>query len=109
MSTGYEFPRIKTFESAPSAADFESTVELTNFPAVLLHLNTSLSLFLSSAESDDTNDSYLPLLKVFRGCASDWDAFSKWNPFNNGLDYLEVFPYLSLDSNFPFPFSGVED
>ncbi|VVB17064.1 unnamed protein product [Arabis nemorensis] len=59
MSTGCEFPTIKTFESAPSAADFESTVELTNFPA------------------------------VFRGCASDWDAFFKWNPFNNGLDYLE--------------------
>ncbi|EFH48168.1 transcription factor jumonji domain-containing protein [Arabidopsis lyrata subsp. lyrata] len=59
MPMGCEFPKIQTFESALSAADFESTVELTNFPA------------------------------VFRGCASDWDAYSKWNPFNSGLDYLE--------------------
>ncbi|XP_056852387.1 lysine-specific demethylase JMJ31-like [Raphanus sativus] len=57
---GCEFPTIQTFEKAPSAAEFESGVELTNFPA------------------------------VFRGCASssDWDACSKWNPFKNGLDYL---------------------
>jgi hypothetical protein len=60
MPTGCEFPMIKTFENALTAADFESTVELTNFPA------------------------------VFRGCASVWDAYSKWNPFNSGLDYLEV-------------------
>jgi len=59
MPTGCEFPMIKTFENALTAADFESTVELTNFPA------------------------------VFRGCASVWDAYSKWNPFNSGLDYLE--------------------
>ncbi|CAN6806297.1 unnamed protein product [Brassica oleracea] len=59
MSTGCEFPTIQTFERAPSAADFESGGELTNFPA------------------------------VFRGCASDWEACSKWNPFSNGLDYLE--------------------
>ncbi|ESQ41996.1 hypothetical protein EUTSA_v10013262mg [Eutrema salsugineum] len=59
MPTGCEFPKIETFESAPSAADFESGVELTNFPG------------------------------VFRGCASDWAACSKWNPFNSGLDYLE--------------------
>ncbi|CAH8370543.1 unnamed protein product [Eruca vesicaria subsp. sativa] len=59
MATGYEFPTIQTFERAPSAAEFESGVELTNFPA------------------------------VFRRCASDWDAYSNWNPFNNGLDYLE--------------------
>ncbi|KAL1189185.1 Lysine-specific demethylase JMJ31 [Cardamine amara subsp. amara] len=59
MPTGCEFPKIQVFESVPSTADFESGVELTNFPA------------------------------VFRGCASHWDASSKWNPFNNGLDYLE--------------------
>lgn len=59
MPTGCGFPTIQTFERAPSAAEFESCVELTNFPA------------------------------VFRGCASDWEACSKWNPFNNGLDYLE--------------------
>ncbi|KAJ0261222.1 2-oxoglutarate [Hirschfeldia incana] len=58
-TTGCEFPKIQIFERAPSAAEFESGVELTNFPT------------------------------VFRGCASDWDAISKWNPFNNGLDYLE--------------------
>jgi hypothetical protein len=28
-------------------------------------------------------------MEVFRGCASVWDAYSKWNPFNSGLDYLE--------------------
>ncbi|KAF8094465.1 hypothetical protein N665_0362s0008 [Sinapis alba] len=59
MTTGCDFPTIQIFDRAPSAAEFESGVELTNFPA------------------------------VFRGCASDWDARSKWNPFNNGLDYLE--------------------
>ncbi|EOA20355.1 hypothetical protein CARUB_v10000670mg [Capsella rubella] len=59
MATGCEFPKIQTFESALSAAEFESTVELTNFPA------------------------------VFRRCVSNWDACSKWNPFNGGLDYLE--------------------
>uniref|UniRef100_A0A1J3I6C7 Putative lysine-specific demethylase JMJD5 n=1 Tax=Noccaea caerulescens TaxID=107243 RepID=A0A1J3I6C7_NOCCA len=59
MPTGCEFPMIQIFESAPSSAEFESGVELTNFPA------------------------------VFRACASHWDACSKWNPLNNGLDYLE--------------------
>ncbi|XP_010493063.1 PREDICTED: uncharacterized protein LOC104770356 isoform X2 [Camelina sativa] len=59
MATGCDFPNIQTFESALSAAEFESAVELTNFPA------------------------------VFRRCVSNWDACSKWNPFNNGLDYLE--------------------
>ncbi|CAN8252387.1 unnamed protein product [Cochlearia groenlandica] len=59
MPTSHDFPTIQIFESIPSAAEFESGVELTNFPA------------------------------VFRGCASDWEACSKWNPSNNGLDYLE--------------------
>ncbi|CAH2072332.1 unnamed protein product, partial [Thlaspi arvense] len=68
--TGSEFAMIQTFESVLSAVDFESGVELTNFPA------------------------------VFRGCATDWAASSKWNPFNNGLDYLEVLAYLSLDPDF---------
>ncbi|KAL0843359.1 hypothetical protein Bca101_016604 [Brassica carinata] len=58
-TTGCDFLTIQIFERAPSAAEFESGVELTNFPA------------------------------VFRGCASDWEACSKWNPFSNGLDYLE--------------------
>jgi hypothetical protein len=49
MPTGCEFPMIKTFENALTAADFESTVELTNFPAVI-HRN--IPLFLSPAKSD---------------------------------------------------------
>jgi len=28
---------------------------------------------------------------VFTGCVKDWKAFSKWNPSNGGLDYLQVF------------------
>lgn len=28
--------------------------------------------------------------KVFSGCIKNWKAFSKWNPSNGGLDYLQV-------------------
>ncbi|KAL0784729.1 hypothetical protein Bca101_000974 [Brassica carinata] len=86
MSTGCEFPTIQTFERAPSAADFESGVELTNFPAVLFSPQYTFLFLPPPAESESLD---LNLLKVFRGCASDWEACSKWNPFSNGLDYLE--------------------
>lgn len=87
MSTGCEFPTIQTFERAPSAADFESGFELTNFPAVLFSPQYTFLFLPPPAESESLD---LNLLKVFRGCASDWEACSKWNPFSNGLDYLEV-------------------
>jgi len=85
MSTGCEFPTIQTFERAPSAADFESGGELTNFPAVLFSPQYTFLFLPPPAESESLD---LNLLKVFRGCASDWEACSKWNPFSNGLDYL---------------------
>ena len=87
MPTGCGFPTIQTFERAPSAADFESGVELTNFPAVVFSPQYTFLFLPPPAESESLD---LNLLKVFRGCASDWEACSKWNPFNNGLDYLEV-------------------
>ncbi|BFG43090.1 hypothetical protein CerSpe_293640 [Prunus speciosa] len=51
--------QIQRLEEAPSARDFESRIESTNVPA------------------------------VFSGCVKDWKAFSKWNPSNGGLDYLQ--------------------
>ncbi|KAK9055751.1 hypothetical protein SSX86_026836 [Deinandra increscens subsp. villosa] len=54
-----ESVRITTIDAIPSADEFTSRIEPKNVPA------------------------------VFRGCASDWKAFSKWNPSNGGLDYLE--------------------
>ncbi|XP_034228744.1 lysine-specific demethylase JMJ30 isoform X4 [Prunus dulcis] len=51
--------QIQRLEEAPSARDFESRIESTNVPA------------------------------VFNGCVKDWKAFSKWNPSNGGLDYLQ--------------------
>lgn len=52
--------QIRRFEDLPSASDFESLVESKNVPA------------------------------VFSGCVKDWEACSKWNPSNGGLDYLEA-------------------
>ncbi|XP_050264712.1 lysine-specific demethylase JMJ31 isoform X2 [Quercus robur] len=57
--------RIQRFEQIPSSLEFESLIQSTNVPA------------------------------VFTGCVKDWKAFSKWNPSNGGLDYLQV----------PLPFS----
>ncbi|CAM8998116.1 unnamed protein product [Rhodiola kirilowii] len=51
--------RIRRFEVPPSAEEFASEIESKNVPA------------------------------VFSGCVKDWDAFSKWNPTNGGLHYLE--------------------
>ncbi|XP_054792430.1 lysine-specific demethylase JMJ31-like isoform X1 [Prosopis cineraria] len=51
--------RIQRFEELPAATDFESLVEARNVPA------------------------------VFSGCIKGWRAFSKWNPSNGGLDYLQ--------------------
>ncbi|GAV84361.1 Cupin_8 domain-containing protein [Cephalotus follicularis] len=47
------------FDQLPSAAEFTSQIEPNNVPA------------------------------VFCGCIKDWNAFSKWNPSNGGLDYLQ--------------------
>ncbi|KAM4087441.1 hypothetical protein ACJW30_10G177700 [Castanea mollissima] len=57
--------RIQRFEQIPSSLEFESLIQSKNVPA------------------------------VFTGCVNDWKAFSKWNPSNGGLDYLQV----------PLPFS----
>ncbi|XP_028758412.1 uncharacterized protein LOC114717446 isoform X2 [Neltuma alba] len=51
--------RIQRFKELPRASDFESLVETRNVPA------------------------------VFSGCTKGWRAFSKWNPSNGGLDYLQ--------------------
>ncbi|XP_073115644.1 lysine-specific demethylase JMJ31 isoform X2 [Elaeis guineensis] len=51
--------QVRQFENPPSAEDFSTEIEPTNVPA------------------------------VFHGAVKDWKAFSKWNPFNGGLDYLE--------------------
>ncbi|XP_075642050.1 lysine-specific demethylase JMJ31 isoform X2 [Castanea sativa] len=51
--------RIQRFEQIPSSLEFESLIQSTNVPA------------------------------VFTGCVKDWKAFSKWNPSNGGLDYLQ--------------------
>ncbi|KAM4075537.1 hypothetical protein ACB094_10G177000 [Castanea mollissima] len=51
--------RIQRFEQIPSSLEFESLIQSTNVPA------------------------------VFTGCVNDWKAFSKWNPSNGGLDYLQ--------------------
>ncbi|CAL5432913.1 unnamed protein product [Camellia sinensis] len=50
--------RILRFEEIPSSQDFSSHIESRNVPA------------------------------VFNGCIKNWKAFSTWNPFNGGLDYL---------------------
>ncbi|KAJ0974075.1 hypothetical protein J5N97_016040 [Dioscorea zingiberensis] len=51
--------RIRRFEQPPSPEDFSSLIESSNVPA------------------------------VFVGVVNDWKAFSSWNPYNGGLDYLE--------------------
>ncbi|XP_038973780.1 uncharacterized protein LOC103697031 isoform X2 [Phoenix dactylifera] len=51
--------RVRQFENPPSPEDFSTEIEPTNVPAVI------------------------------HGAVKDWKAFSKWNPFNGGLDYLE--------------------
>ncbi|KAJ4828593.1 hypothetical protein Tsubulata_004945 [Turnera subulata] len=51
--------KIKTFEQLPSPSVFASQIESKNVPA------------------------------VFTGCVKDWKAFTKWNPANGGLDYLQ--------------------
>ncbi|KAF7818365.1 jmjC domain-containing protein C isoform X1 [Senna tora] len=51
--------RIRRYEELPAVTDFESLVEPRNVPA------------------------------VFSGCIKGWRAFSKWNPSNGGLDYLQ--------------------
>lgn len=48
---GCEFPTIQTFEKAPSAAEFESGVELTNFPAVTFFFSFHLSFSLNPIDS----------------------------------------------------------
>ncbi|XP_058105308.1 lysine-specific demethylase JMJ31 isoform X2 [Magnolia sinica] len=51
---------IHGFEELPSSSeDFSSNIESRNVPA------------------------------VFHGCLKGWKAFSKWNPSNGGLDYLQ--------------------
>ncbi|XP_031287115.1 uncharacterized protein LOC116145821 isoform X2 [Pistacia vera] len=57
--------RIFDFDQIPSASEFASQIESKNIPA------------------------------VFKGSIKDWKAFSKWNPSEGGLDYLQV----------PLPFS----
>ncbi|XP_019428124.1 PREDICTED: tRNA wybutosine-synthesizing protein 5 isoform X2 [Lupinus angustifolius] len=52
--------RVRRYEQLPTAKDFESLIELQNVPA------------------------------VFVRCTKDWRAFSKWNPSNAGLDYLQA-------------------
>ncbi|OMO77635.1 hypothetical protein CCACVL1_14932 [Corchorus capsularis] len=51
--------RIQRFEHLPSATEFASQIESRNVPA------------------------------VFVGCVKGWEAVSKWNPSNGGLEYLE--------------------
>ncbi|CAA2979325.1 Hypothetical predicted protein [Olea europaea subsp. europaea] len=55
-----ESVRIRRFNEIPSAEEFASQIEPRNVPA------------------------------VFSGCIKNWKAFSKWNPSNGGLDYLQV-------------------
>ncbi|GMH27968.1 hypothetical protein Nepgr_029811 [Nepenthes gracilis] len=50
---------VRIFEETPSAEEFSSQIEPRNSPA------------------------------VFKGCVKDWIAFSRWNPSNGGLDYLQ--------------------
>ncbi|CAA2990058.1 Hypothetical predicted protein [Olea europaea subsp. europaea] len=54
-----ESVRIRRFNEIPSAEEFASQIEHRNVPA------------------------------VFSGCIKNWKAFSKWNPSNGGLDYLQ--------------------
>ncbi|XP_024965622.1 uncharacterized protein LOC112505831 isoform X1 [Cynara cardunculus var. scolymus] len=54
-----ESPRIAIIDAIPSAEEFISQIEPKNVPV------------------------------VFHGCVNDWKAFSKWNPSNGGLDYLQ--------------------
>ncbi|XP_048233901.1 uncharacterized protein LOC8276685 isoform X2 [Ricinus communis] len=51
--------RVKTFEKLPSAPVFASQIESENVPA------------------------------AFNGYTRQWKAFTKWNPANGGLDYLQ--------------------
>ncbi|XP_043697785.1 uncharacterized protein LOC122648635 isoform X2 [Telopea speciosissima] len=51
--------RIQQFNSIPSPEVFTSQIESRNAPA------------------------------VFHGCIKDWEAISKWNPSNTGLDYFQ--------------------
>ncbi|KAJ0113742.1 hypothetical protein Patl1_03292 [Pistacia atlantica] len=51
--------RIFDFDQIPSASEFASQIESKNIPA------------------------------VFKGSIKDWKAFSKWNPSEGGLDYLQ--------------------
>ncbi|XP_004290635.1 PREDICTED: uncharacterized protein LOC101308336 isoform X2 [Fragaria vesca subsp. vesca] len=51
--------RIQREEDVPSAIDFTARIESRNIPAVI------------------------------NGCVKDWEAVSKWNPTNGGLDYLQ--------------------
>ncbi|XP_073005547.1 lysine-specific demethylase JMJ31 [Typha latifolia] len=51
--------RVRQFEEPPSPGAFSFEIEPSNVPA------------------------------VFRGVVKDWEASSKWNPFDGGLDYLE--------------------
>ncbi|XP_031113134.1 uncharacterized protein LOC116016840 [Ipomoea triloba] len=51
--------RIQTFNEVPSAEEFASHIEPKNVPT------------------------------VFEGCVKNWKAFSKWNPSNGGLAYLQ--------------------
>ncbi|KDP21397.1 hypothetical protein JCGZ_21868 [Jatropha curcas] len=51
--------QVQRFEELPSPAVFASQIESKNIPA------------------------------VFHGCIKEWEAFTKWNPANGGLDYLQ--------------------
>ncbi|KAL5068164.1 hypothetical protein RYX36_019051 [Vicia faba] len=51
--------QIKRYEELHTAKEFESLIEAQNVPAVLC------------------------------GCIKNWRAFSLWNPWNGGLDYLQ--------------------
>ncbi|KMZ75916.1 Transcription factor jumonji (JmjC) domain-containing protein-like [Zostera marina] len=50
---------LKSFDTIPSPEKFSSEIERFNVPA------------------------------VFRGAVKDWDAVSKWDPLNGGLDYFQ--------------------
>ncbi|XP_021654531.2 lysine-specific demethylase JMJ31 isoform X1 [Hevea brasiliensis] len=51
--------QIESFQQLPSPSLFASQIESKNVPA------------------------------VFRGCIKEWKAFTRWNPVNGGLNYLQ--------------------
>lgn len=91
--------RIQTFTEIPSPEIFSSQIEPKSVPAVtsvtqkicISEFALDKHIYLFALACSPLFLSSFSLVQVFKGCIKNWKAFSKWNPSDGGLIYLQVF------------------